>query len=188
MQCLPCLIIFTEISTSITFRLFFTFIGTDPNVLITTRSTFVTSSHFSNLSHKILLNFLIFLFSHPSILWNIATYIIWQFLSVFLMNTIIIIIISISSSSSISIIIKFTMLIKFSTFLPRYPYCWLVPGETLIIHPMIYWFVETSFWCCMQPLRAALQVKVFAWSPFGDQWRLFYKSSCQLQNFRRHGD
>ena len=74
MQCLPCLIIFTEISTSITFRLFFTFIGTDPNVLITTRSTFVTSSHFSNLSHKILLNFPIFLFSHPSILWNCHIY------------------------------------------------------------------------------------------------------------------
>ena len=183
MQCLPCLIIFTEISTSITFRLFFTFIGTDPNVLITTRSTFVTSSHFSNLSHKILLNFLIFLFSHPSILWNIATYIIWQFLSVFLMNTIIIISSSSSSSSSISIIIKFTMLIKFSTFLPRYPYCWLVPGEMLIIHPMIYWFVETSFWCCMQPLRAARQVKVFAWSPFGDQWRLFLQIKLPASKF-----
>ena len=184
MQCLPYLIIFTEISTSITFRLFFTFIGTDPNVLITTRITFVTSSHFSNLSHKILLNFFIFLsLTHPSS--GIALYIIWQFLFVFLTNTIIIIS---SSSSSSSSSIKFTMLIKFSTFLPRYPYCWLVPGEMLIIHPMIYWFVEMSFWCCMQPLRAALQVKVFAWSPFGDHWRLFYKSSCQLQNFRRHGD
>ena len=143
-----------------------------------------TSSHiFSNLSHKILLNFLIFLFSHPSILWNIATYIIWQFLSVFLMNTIIIIISSSSSSSSSSSIIKFTMLIKFSTFLPRFPYCWLVPGEMLIIHPMIYWFVETSFWCCTQPLRAARQVKVFAWSPFGDQWRLFLQIKLPASKF-----
>ena len=123
-----------------------------------------------------------FSLTHPSS--GIALYIIWQFLFVFLMNTIVII----SSSSSSSSIIKFTMLIKFSTFLPRYPYCWLVPGEMLIIRPMIYWFVEMSFWCCMQPLRAALQVKVFAWSPFGDHWRLFYKSSCQLQNFRHHGD
>jgi len=37
-----------------------------------------------------------------------------------------------------------------------------------------------------------LKVKVFAWSPLATNsfglGRLFYKSSRQLQNFRRHGD
>ena len=42
-------------------------------------------------------------------------------------------------------------------------------------------------------LSATLQVKVFARSPFGNQLLRFgktfcYKSSRQLQNFRRHGD
>ena len=45
----------------------------------------------------------------------------------------------------------------------------------------------------IQSLFPTLQVKVLAWSPFGDIYsfglgRLFYKSSHQLQNFRRRGD
>ena len=41
-------------------------------------------------------------------------------------------------------------------------------------------------------LLTTLHVKVFAWSPFGNQlfWfrGFFYKSSHQFQNFRPHGD